>query len=62
MKVSAIVVSHGHREELAQSLPALLPQVDEAVVIANLPGSATRGSARRTSDRAAESRSASPRT
>ncbi len=40
MKVSAIVVSHGHREELARSLPALLPQVDEAVVIANLPGSA----------------------
>jgi GT2 family glycosyltransferase len=39
MRVSAIVVSHGHREELAQSLPALLPQVDEAVVIANLPGS-----------------------
>jgi GT2 family glycosyltransferase len=39
MRVSAIVVSHGHREELAQSLPVLLPQVDEAVVIANLPGS-----------------------
>jgi N-acetylglucosaminyl-diphospho-decaprenol L-rhamnosyltransferase len=40
VKVSAIVVSHGHREELAYSLPRLLPQVDEAVVIANLPGSA----------------------
>ena len=40
MKVSAVVISHGHRDELAQSLPALLPQVDEAVVIANLPGSA----------------------
>jgi N-acetylglucosaminyl-diphospho-decaprenol L-rhamnosyltransferase len=39
VKVSAIVISHGHREELARSLPALLPQVDEAVVIANLPGS-----------------------
>jgi GT2 family glycosyltransferase len=39
VKVSAVVISHGHREELARSLPALLPQVDEAVVIANLPGS-----------------------
>ena len=40
MKVSAVVISHGHQEELARSLPALLPQVDEAVVIVNLPGSA----------------------
>ena len=40
MRVSAIVVSHGHREELARALSALLPQVDEAVVIANVPGSA----------------------
>jgi GT2 family glycosyltransferase len=40
VKVSAIVISHGHRAELAHSLPALLPQVDEAVVIANVPGSA----------------------
>jgi len=40
MRVSAVVVSHGHRAELAESLPALLPQVDEAVVIANVPGSA----------------------
>ncbi len=39
MKVSAVVVSHGHGAELAESLPALLPQVDETVVIANLPGS-----------------------
>jgi GT2 family glycosyltransferase len=39
VKVSAVVVSHGHRAELAESLPALLSQVDEAVVIANLPGS-----------------------
>ncbi len=39
MKVSAVVVSHGHREELAESLPALVPQVDETVVIANVPGS-----------------------
>ena len=40
MKVSAIVVSHRHSAELAQSLPALLPQVDEIVVVANTPGSA----------------------
>ena len=39
MTVSAIVVSHGHARELEQSLPALAPQVDELVVIANLPGS-----------------------
>jgi len=39
VKVSAVVVSHGHAEELARSLPALVPQVDETVVIANLPGS-----------------------
>jgi GT2 family glycosyltransferase len=37
--VSAVVVSHGHRDELATSLPALLTQVDEAVVIVNIPGS-----------------------
>lgn len=40
MTVSAIVVSHGHAHELQKALPALLPEVDEAVVIANLPGSA----------------------
>jgi GT2 family glycosyltransferase len=39
MKVSAVVVSHGHAAELGRSLPALLPQVDEAVVVANIPGS-----------------------
>jgi N-acetylglucosaminyl-diphospho-decaprenol L-rhamnosyltransferase len=38
--ISAIVVSHGHRAELQESLPALAPQVDEVVVIANVPGSA----------------------
>ena len=38
--ISAIVVSHGHAAELAESLPALAPQVDEVVVIANVPGSA----------------------
>ena len=41
MKVSAVVVSHGHGEELARSLPALVAQVDETVVVANIPGSAT---------------------
>src|ERR1700740_1794528 len=39
MKVSAVVISHGHAYELAQSLPALAPQVDELLVIANIPGS-----------------------
>jgi N-acetylglucosaminyl-diphospho-decaprenol L-rhamnosyltransferase len=39
MKVSAIVVSHGHAGELERSLPALAPQVDELLVIANVPGS-----------------------
>ena len=39
MTVSAVVVSHGHARELERSLPALAPQVDELVVIANLPGS-----------------------
>jgi GT2 family glycosyltransferase len=39
MSVSAVVVSHGHAEELRRSLPALVPQVDELLVIANVPGS-----------------------
>jgi GT2 family glycosyltransferase len=39
VKISAVVVSHGHAEELEHSLPALLPQVDEVVVVANTPGS-----------------------
>jgi GT2 family glycosyltransferase len=39
VKVSAVVVSHGHAEELEQLLPALSPQVDEIVVVANVPGS-----------------------
>jgi N-acetylglucosaminyl-diphospho-decaprenol L-rhamnosyltransferase len=37
--VSAVVVSHGHARELERSLPALSPQVDELVVVANVPGS-----------------------
>jgi GT2 family glycosyltransferase len=43
MKVAAVVVSHGHPAELAESLPALAPQVDELVVIANVPGSVADG-------------------
>ena len=39
MKVSAVVVSHGHAAELESSLSALVPQVGETVVIANIPGS-----------------------
>jgi GT2 family glycosyltransferase len=39
VKVSAIVVSHRHASELERSLPPLLPQVDETVVVANVPGS-----------------------
>jgi len=39
MKVSAVVISHGHAEELVRSLPALAPQVDELLLIANVPGS-----------------------
>jgi N-acetylglucosaminyl-diphospho-decaprenol L-rhamnosyltransferase len=39
VKVSAVVVSHGHAAELERSLPALIPQVDETVVVANTPGS-----------------------
>ncbi len=39
MKVSAVVVSHGHADQLVQSLPALVPQVDETLVIANVPDS-----------------------
>ena len=39
MKVSAVVISHWHADELERSLPALRPQVDELRVIANIPGS-----------------------
>ena len=42
MNVSAVVVSHGHARELETLLPALAPQVDELVVVANTPGSAPR--------------------
>jgi GT2 family glycosyltransferase len=43
MKVAAIVVSHGHPRELEESLPVLREQVDELVVIANIPGSVPDG-------------------
>ena len=43
MKVAAIVVSHGSAAELAENLPALEAQVDELVVIANIPGSVPPG-------------------
>ena len=43
MKVSAVVVSHGHAEDLRTLLPALEPQVDELVVVANVPGSVPEG-------------------
>jgi len=39
VSVSAVVVSHGHAGELERLLPALAPQVDELVVVANTPGS-----------------------
>jgi len=39
VKVSAIVVSHGHADELERSLPMIVPQVDDLLVIANRPGS-----------------------
>ena len=39
MRVAAIVVSHGHAAELEITLPKLAPQVDELVVVANIPGS-----------------------
>jgi GT2 family glycosyltransferase len=43
VKVAAVVVSHGHPRELEESLPALRSQVDELVVIANIPGSVPDG-------------------
>src|SRR5579862_8712186 len=39
MRVAAVVVSHGHPRQLAESLPLLRAQVDQLVVIANIPGS-----------------------
>jgi GT2 family glycosyltransferase len=39
VKVSAVVVSHGHASELERVLPALAAQVEETLVIANTAGS-----------------------
>ena len=39
MTVSAVVVSHGHADEVEQLVPVLRPQVDELVLIENVPGS-----------------------
>lgn len=39
LSVSAVVVSHGQPHELERCLASLVPQVDELVVVANLPGS-----------------------
>ena len=44
MQVSAVVISHGHADELAHSLPVLAPQVDELLLIANpVPNSVPGG-------------------
>jgi GT2 family glycosyltransferase len=43
MRVAAVLVSHGHPREVERSLPALREQVDELVVIANVPGSVPPG-------------------
>jgi N-acetylglucosaminyl-diphospho-decaprenol L-rhamnosyltransferase len=40
VRTAAVVVSHRHRDELERLLPALAPQVDELVVVANVPDSA----------------------
>jgi GT2 family glycosyltransferase len=39
VRVAAVVVSHGNAAEVDRLLPALAPQVDELVVVANVPGS-----------------------
>jgi hypothetical protein len=39
VKVSAVVVSHGHADEVERLVPALAPQVDELVLVENVPGS-----------------------
>jgi N-acetylglucosaminyl-diphospho-decaprenol L-rhamnosyltransferase len=39
VSVSAVVVSHGHAAEVAELVPLLRAEVDEVVVIENLPGS-----------------------
>ena len=39
MRISAVGVSHGHAAEVARLLSALVDQVDEVVVVANVAGS-----------------------
>jgi len=39
VRTAAVVVSHRNRPELERLLPALAPQVDELVVVANIPDS-----------------------
>jgi N-acetylglucosaminyl-diphospho-decaprenol L-rhamnosyltransferase len=39
VRAAAVVVSHGQAADVARLLPVLVPQVDETVVIANVPGS-----------------------
>jgi hypothetical protein len=39
VSVAAVVVSHGHADAVERLLPALAPQVDDVVLIGNLPGS-----------------------
>jgi N-acetylglucosaminyl-diphospho-decaprenol L-rhamnosyltransferase len=39
VRVAAVVVSHGNAADVERLLPALSPQVDELVVVANTPGS-----------------------
>ena len=42
MKVSAVVVSHRSAADVEVSLPALAPQVDELLVVSDVPGSVGR--------------------
>jgi GT2 family glycosyltransferase len=39
VRVAAVVVSHGNAADVDRLLPVLTPQVDEVVVVANVPGS-----------------------
>jgi len=39
VSISAVVVSHGHAADLDRLLPVLVRQVEEVVVVANVPGS-----------------------
>ena len=43
MRVAAVVVSHRNARELEHLLSALVPQVDETVVVANVPGRVSAG-------------------